>query len=1069
MVSVKDFFAFYPNISNEKFTEDIYKLNEFYSERIDESEEVITKGELFKHQKVISRFLSPHTNYDKLLLVHAVGTGKTCASFAIAEINKYYKNHVYFLSPSSDLNKQQQNEIESCFPEYTDNKKLKKSYYTFTTHYMIAKQIKTMSDIAIKKRFSNSVIIIDEVHKLIVKSTILTSPKKKYKNLDKKLKELEKEFKKNPTDELDIEINVIKDEINLQELEKDPVSNKELIEKLKLKIKTDKNLSVYEEIYRLLHVSDNLKIVLLSGTPMIDQDTEIIKLINLLLPDNNDLAPPYGKLQNLDDPENIKQAFKGRVSYLKSPAGSLKNFVKLVPDSLKSFEQVNNFSLNLVNLVMEDTQSNEYIKAWCKGIYKNPNPIKDKFCKGAKSDSLYHSAEQTSLLILPNDGKYIYGNRIDKTFNSKKLKKEIINKIWNDLESYSIKYKYLTDYIKTHNNEKIFIYSKQVNGGGIKTLKYILNKLGFRDYTYKSSANKKKQVNTIFPSSESKRFVILTGQQQGTAKNNLLKLYNNPKNATGKYIQIIVGSEAISQGYTLKDVQSLHLLEPEWNYSNIEQILGRVVRKNSHNVINEILGKEVIVDINLYCAFPKQDIPFMNDQKSLLDELSPEDKKITERSLKVLNSIDFKKYNILFPKDRAIKRIEYLMKTNAVDCPLFYEQNKRDDGDNSRNCDYELCNYPCEDVNMNYVKDGLPPTDIINTNYYLFYSQKQKEQLKVIIKSLFYKFENWRLSDILKRLKLECEDQNNFIYLDSIQDIITKNEEIPNFLNLNGYYLRNFRDELFISRNLLNHIPNFYVESNIENIILIDPIQTSIKKTYMKNIVEIIQTNDEKKIGKLFERLYDNKEFLQQLIERIFLKYSTIIKKINKKSSNKYFEEKGSIIVSKLTDRYFENEKWYNKEKIIQIGKLDVLLKNKYKEAFDKKEKYIICGDIDITMSDIKLKKEINKGEIKIFSLVQFYNKDGNLETNIEKLPGGSKIKTGQSFKTIKKEDAFEIAKDLNIKTELGDKYLKSKTAKELIKRNMWIKECPRLENPKGTKILEIVQELFKQNIFKYI
>ena len=88
MVSVKDFFAFYPNMSNEKFTEDIYKLNEFYSERIDDSEENITKGELFKHQKVISRFLSPQTNYDKLLLVHAVGTGKTCASFAIAEINR---------------------------------------------------------------------------------------------------------------------------------------------------------------------------------------------------------------------------------------------------------------------------------------------------------------------------------------------------------------------------------------------------------------------------------------------------------------------------------------------------------------------------------------------------------------------------------------------------------------------------------------------------------------------------------------------------------------------------------------------------------------------------------------------------------------------------------------------------------------------------------------------------------------------------------------------------------------------------------------------------------------------
>jgi len=1064
MVSVKDFFAFYPNISNEKFTEDIYKLNEFYSERIDESEEVITKGELFKHQKVISRFLSPYTNYDKLLLVHAVGTGKTCASFAIAEINKQYKKRVYFLSPSSDLNKQQQIEIESCFPEYKDNKKLKKSYYDFTTHYMIAKQVKTMTDEFIKNKFSNSIIIIDEVHKLIVKSKILNE-KKKYKNIDKKIEQLEKEYKKNPTDELEIEISNIKDQIKLTELSKEPKKNKELIEKLKLKIKTDKNLDIYDEIYRLLHIPDNLKIVLLSGTPMIDKPTEIIKLINLILPDNDELAPPNGKLKNLDNILNIKQAFKGRVSYLKSPSGSLKNFIKIIPDELKSFDKVTNFSLNLVNMVMGDLQTTEYIKAWCKGIYKNPNPIKDQFCKGAKSDSLYHSAEQTSLLILPNDGKYIFGNKIDKTFNTKKKKKEVIKSICKDLGSYSIKYKYLIDYIKSHANEKIFIYSKQVNGGGIKTLKYILSKLGFSDYTYKSSYQHK-QVNTIFPSSKSNRFVILTGKQQGTAKNNLLKLYNNPKNATGEYIQIIIGSEAISQGYTLKDVQSLHLLEPEWNYSNIEQILGRVVRKNSHNAINKILDKEVIVDINLYCAFPKQNIRFKREQEKNLEELSPEDKDITERALEVLNSIDFKKYNTLFPKDKAIKRIEYLMKINAVDCPLFYEQNKRDTIDNSRDCDYEPCDYPCENVDMNYIKDGLPSEDIVNTNYYLFYSQKQKEQLKVIIKSLFYKFENWRLSKILSFLKKEYKDPNNFIYLDSIQDIITKNEEIPNFLNLNGYYLRNFRDELFISRNLLNHIPNFYDSSNVENIVLIDPIRNSIKKTYMKSIIEILQSNDEKKIKGLFKRLYYNKEFLQKLLELIFIKNSSLvtdIKKINKNTNNKYFiEKKNNEIHSKLNkNRYFKNGQWYTtNESAIQDENLETL-KNKYAEAFEKKERYIICGNIDVKMSDKNLKTEINKGDIKIFSLIQFYDKDGNLQTDIEKIPKGSKIKTGQSFKTIKKEDASDIANYLYITKK--DKNLKSYITRELIKRDMWIKECPNLENPKGVKILEIVKELLQK------
>ena len=40
---------------------------------------------MLKHQKIVSRYLSSHTIYKGLLLVHAMGTGKTCAAIGVAE------------------------------------------------------------------------------------------------------------------------------------------------------------------------------------------------------------------------------------------------------------------------------------------------------------------------------------------------------------------------------------------------------------------------------------------------------------------------------------------------------------------------------------------------------------------------------------------------------------------------------------------------------------------------------------------------------------------------------------------------------------------------------------------------------------------------------------------------------------------------------------------------------------------------------------------------------------------------------------------------------------------------
>ena len=54
------------------------------------------------------------------------------------------------------------------------------------------------------------------------------------------------------------------------------------------------------------------------------------------------------------------------------------------------------------------------------------------------------------------------------------------------------------------------------------------------------------------------------------------------ENLNGNKIKVIIISEAGAEGIDLKFIRQVHILEPWWNLSTIEQIIGRAVRSCSH-------------------------------------------------------------------------------------------------------------------------------------------------------------------------------------------------------------------------------------------------------------------------------------------------------------------------------------------------------------------------------------------------------------------------------------------------------------------------------------------------------
>lgn len=65
-------------------------------------------------------------------------------------------------------------------------------------------------------------------------------------------------------------------------------------------------------------------------------------------------------------------------------------------------------------------------------------------------------------------------------------------------------------------------------------------------------------------------------------KEDALKKFRDRKNMYGEEIKIIIGTRIISEGLDFKFLRQVHILEPWYNLSRHEQIIGRAIRYLSH-------------------------------------------------------------------------------------------------------------------------------------------------------------------------------------------------------------------------------------------------------------------------------------------------------------------------------------------------------------------------------------------------------------------------------------------------------------------------------------------------------
>ena len=353
----------------------------------------------------------------------------------------------------------------------------------------------------------------------------------------------------------------------------------------------------------------NLRVVAMSATPIFNHPVELALTINLLNTKDKDTIPTNPNFTKIflkskkDKDDNttydIKNAYKirryltGYISFFKgAPAHAFpKKTVKIVKCRMSPYQY------SCYKAVEEQEGSLKM-----NDILKLPN-------------NFFIGSRMISNIAYPNR---LINEEGYNVFKGKAIREE--------LEKYSTKFYKILHKIKTCKG-LCFVYSNFREYGGIQPFIKVLENNGFKNFaTHGTGKN---------------RFAIWSGSEDISERELARDYYNQKENEDGSLLKLILGSPSIKEGVSLLRVKQVHILEPYWNMSRLEQVIGRAIRFCSHK---DMKSEDREVTVYMYIA------------------VDPNNKNLT---------VDKHILNMAHNKHKLISQFEDVIKESAIDTYLF--------------------------------------------------------------------------------------------------------------------------------------------------------------------------------------------------------------------------------------------------------------------------------------------------------------------------------------------------------------------------------------------------------------
>ncbi len=736
----------YPEPNDDEFQLKIFKKREFYYHTIPQREKMksyeeiekyrndICKGDFkLREQQIIpTNFLSPDTPYKGLLIMHGTGTGKTCTAISIAEQFKEqvikYNTKIFVLTSGPNIKENFKGELLFCTGEtYVKNKQLleqmtdiekdresKISIYNALQYYKILSYKTFYKKVLGEKIAEKKIVNLSESNTDDKQAKIKTS----YKKTDEG--EYEREQVIDKITNMDNSIIIVDEAHN--------ITGNEYGEALKKIIKNSKNL----------------RVVLLSATPMKNLGDDIVDMLNFLRPLNDQIK----REMIFTSEKNYTMEFKpGGIEYLKKMATGYISFFRgntpyIFADRIDKGEIPDGLLFTpVIKCMMKEFQFEAYndaTKNFDDTLDRASSAAANFVYPGLDSNGVlkgYHSNEGLMRVLAQMKNKDELIKQINKKLFDGKISKDDLPNFISETENKNITGNILKlEYLKYFSSKfykcikKIgrlvegkkgpstaFIYSNLVKAGGMELFAEALKVNGYLEYNedksrYNISDNtldsrtgltylefKKQNLNTS--SFHPATFIVITGGVDDSGedipeiKQKIIRnVFNNIENKEGELLKFVLGSKVMNEGVTLENTRDVHILDVHYNLGKVDQVIGRAIRNCKHmNLINDKY------------RFPK--VSVYRYVVGIEKGLSTDEILYQKAELKYV----------------LVKKVERILKEVAIDCPMLLHGNKFPEEiekykdcveptlENVRKgkkicpaiCDFMGCDFKCNDKKLN--------------------------------------------------------------------------------------------------------------------------------------------------------------------------------------------------------------------------------------------------------------------------------------------------------------------------------------------------------------------------------
>ena len=433
----------------------------------------------------------------------------------------------------------------------------------------------------------------------------------------------------------------------------------------------------------------------------------------------------------------------------------------------------------------------------------------------------------------------------------------------------------------------ILIYVRQIVEG-IYPIAVALEAIG---YKYKDKTKRTNLCKEYNKTDNGFSYVVLNPSFANASVHiqDTISLINQSENKDGNKIKVVIITDATTEGIDFKNIRQIHILNPWWNLSQIEQIIGRAVRFLSHK---ELEFKDRNVEIFMHTAM-------------LHDNSAP--------------TIDYKMYSDCEQKAKKIGHVTRILKEIAFDCRFNSIQTQTNESLNGLtvyqttssglkiehpigDMSYTVLTDYMEDCNYTCSTESHAPGTKLSMDYLTSHTNAVIQQIKV----LFNKNYVYNRKELIDELQSNVPEEKLDYVLSQMID-----NKIPIFdrFNRQGYIVNIGEYYMFQPPQLDSNIPTYERRipmAYVHETILIKPVEKEKQNLNIQKLITTLKTKYElsETEGNQKLRAVGDEYLVYSAFEDLYKKISTLLPM----KIEEWKEDKRTIYIHALMDRLTDVE-----------------------------------------------------------------------------------------------------------------------------------------------------------------